>query len=497
MGTTGLFGMAPGQLDELQKLRRQEAERARLEQSTMGMTDAEKRMYSLGSRAGGVLFRGMGPERQEDPDIAQARSLQEAMMQAQRSEGFAQLDPLGQQERVFRAVAQKANELNNPQMAMQAAQRLAEISSTRSEARYNAQKRALELSKLGLEVGEKTQKLLKPDATKDTPWNELSWRDQASRSGAYVPAVVRVGGKEVAVSGQINKDGELVVSQASNPELAGQAFPANQYMSVEVAEKLKSVQEDTSPDDSFFQRKSKWLETFNKSEVQGWREEYRNYRRFSSGLNDALGGVFRQIERGEDPAQIIGTTGSFVQTFNNVFNTAKSTAGFLSDVLVGDNELSPNSASFVKEFGDSIRVPEGATPTEASRYKATVMRIVYMNARIQEPGARQLSDADIQRSMQSLGVNSASPQTLAATFFDNLQNASGQMNILLDSLEGLGEGVLTREETQKAVFGTDVDQTVFRLGDEFLQSIRGLAPESVLMGGAPSGDDEGFSIVRD
>lgn len=485
MGGMNLFGMGPGQLDELQRLRRQKMEADTLAQRTQGLSPARARAYGVGFRAGGGVGRALGLlDQQEDPDIAQARQLQSAMQEAQRTKGFSELDPLGQQELVFKNVARVANEINNPQLAMQAAERLSQITSQRGEARYNAQKRALELQKLGLDVGERTQKLLQEE---ETPWNELSWRDQASRSGAYVPAVVRVGGKEVAVSGQINKDGELVVSQASNPELAGQAFPANQYMSVEVAEKLKSVQEDTSPDDSFFQRKSKWLETFNKSEVQGWREEYRNYRRFSSGLNDALGGVFRQIERGEDPAQIIGTTGSFVQTFNNVFNTAKSTAGFLSDVLVGDNELSPNSASFVKEFGDSIRVPEGATPTEASRYKATVMRIVYMNARIQEPGARQLSDADIQRSMQSLGVNSASPQTLAATFFDNLQNASGQMNILLDSLEGLGEGVLTREETQKAVFGTNVDQTVFRLGDEFLQSIRGLAPESVLMGGTFSG----------
>jgi hypothetical protein len=302
----------------------------------------------------------------------------------------------------------------------------------------------------------------------------------------------------VAVSGQIDENGQLVVSEASSPQLAGQVFGPNQYMSTEVAKKLREVQDSTSLDDSFFQRKSAWLDSFNKSEVQEWREEYRNYRRFSTGLNDALGGVFRQIERGEDPAQIIGTTGSFVQTFNNVFNTAKSTAGFLSDVLVGDEKINPNSDSFVKQFGDAIQVPEGSTATEAARYRATVMRIVYMNARIQEPGARQLSDADIQRSMQSLGVNSATPQTLAATFFDNLQNASGQMNVLLDSLEGLGEGILDREETQKAVFGVNVDDKVFRISDDFLESISGLASREVLMGdqNEEPQDFTGFSIQR-
>ena len=496
MGGMNLFGMGPGQLDELQRLRRQKMEADTLAQRTQGLSPARARAYGVGFRAGGGVGRAMGLlDQQEDPDIAQARQLQSAMQEAQRTKGFSELDPLGQQELVFKNVARVANEINNPQLAMLAAERLSQITSQRGEARYNELMRALELQKLGLDVGERTQKLLQEE---ETPWNELSWRTQAARSGSFVPAVVRVDGKQVPVSGQIDENGQLVVSEASNPQLAGQVFSPSQYMSTEVAKKLREVQDSTSPNDSFFQRKAAWLGSFNKDETRSWREEYRNYRRFSSGLNDALGGLFRQIERGEDPAQIIGTTGSFVQTFNNVFNTAKSTAGFLSDVLVGDEKINPNSDSFVKKFEDAIQVPEGVVGTEASRYKATVMRIVYMNARIQEPGARQLSDADIQRSMQSLGVNSATPQTLAATFFDNLQNASVQMNVLLDSLEGLGEGILDREETQKAVFGVNVDDKVLRISDDFLESISGLASRGVLMGdqNQEPQDFTGFSIQR-
>jgi len=497
-GTGSLFGLTPEQLSELQRQRQMQERQQRIAGLTQGFsTPGQQAMARIGAQAGQATRGLLGFDQGEDPDIAQARQLQSAMQEAQRTKGFSELDPLGQQELVFKNVARVANEINNPQLAMQAAERLSQITSQRGEARYNAQKRALELQKLGLEVGEKTQKLL--GKKEDTPWNELSWRDQAARSGAFVPAVVRVDGQEVPVSGQIDQNGQLVVSEASNPQLAGQVFSPSQYMSTEVAKKLREVQDSTSPDDSFFQRKAAWLGSFNKDETRSWREEYRNYRRFSTGLNDALGGLFRQIERGEDPAQIIGTTGSFVQTFNNVFNTAKSTAGFLSDVLVGDEKINPNSDSFVKKFEDAIQVPEGVVGTEASRYKATVMRIVYMNARIQEPGARQLSDADIQRSMQSLGVNSATPQTLAATFFDNLQNASVQMNVLLDSLEGLGEGILDREETQKAVFGVNVDEKVFRISDDFLESISGLASRGVLMGdqNEEPQDFTGFSIERE
>jgi hypothetical protein len=495
-GTGSLFGLTPEQLSELQRQRQMQERQQRIAGLTQGFsTPGQQAMARIGAQAGQATRGLLGFDQGEDPDIAQARQLQSAMQEAQRTKGFSELDPLGQQELVFKNVARVANEINNPQLAMQAAERLSQITSQRSEARYNAQKRALELQKLGLDVGERTQKLLEE---KETPWNELSWRTQAARSGSFVPAVVRVDGQQVPVSGQVDENGQLVVSEASNPQLAGQVFSPSQYMSTEVAKKLREVQDSTSPNDSFFQRKSAWLGSFNKDETRSWREEYRNYRRFSAGLNDALGGVFRQIERGQDPAQIIGTTGSFVQTFNNVFNTAKSTAGFLSDVLVGDEKINPNSDSFVKKFEDAIQVPEGVVGTEASRYKATVMRIVYMNARIQEPGARQLSDADIQRSMQSLGVNSATPQTLAATFFDNLQNASGQMNVLLDSLEGLGEGVLDREETQKAVFGVNVDDKVLRISDDFLESISGLASRGVLMGdqNEEPQDFTGFSIQR-
>jgi hypothetical protein len=72
------------------------------------------------------------------------------------------------------------------------------------------------------------------------------------------------------------------------------------------------------------------------------------------------------------------------------------------------------------------------------------------------------------------------------------------MNVLLDSLEGLGEGILDREETQKAVFGVNVDEKVFRISDDFLESISGLASRGVLMGdqNEEPQDFTGFSIQR-
>jgi len=149
---SGLLGLSPNELTMLQQERNQQERQARIEQLSSGYgTSGQQAMARLGAQAGTAL-RAATLRGQEDPDIMQARSLQEAMLKAQRSEGFADLDPLGQQERIYRSVAQTANQLNNPQMALQAAQQLAQISSQRAEGLYKSRKRNLELEKLGLEV---------------------------------------------------------------------------------------------------------------------------------------------------------------------------------------------------------------------------------------------------------------------------------------------------------------------------------------------------------
>jgi hypothetical protein len=458
---SGLLGLSPNELTMLQRDRNQQERQARIEQLSSGYgTSGQQAMARLGAQAGTAL-RAATLRGQEDPDITQARSLQEAMLEAQRSEGFANLDPLGQQERIYRSIAQTANQLNNPQMALQAAQQLAQISSQRAEGLYNSRKRNLELEKLGLEVEE----MRDPGAAGDTPFSELSWRDKARRNGEVVAAMVRdQSGNLVPVSGMINEQGQLVASGMATPALQGQTFGAGQYMSTETAEKLALGQAEVGPESTRADRISAFRTSLGSGTADEERQQFLSHLAFSKGMQTAIQPLQELAAKGEDPGVAIGTTGGLVRFAGNLFSTMKS-ASSAFNVSVGrdtngdnvpDQFFSPNQLA--DEYGEFISIPESLQDNakQAAQYRAAVMQLVYTNARVLEPGARQLSDQDIRNSMTSLGVDAADPRTLVAVLMNNFQNASERVKNSVMSIQGIGEtlGVDSRD-AQLSVYGRD------------------------------------------
>lgn len=137
MGGMNLFGMGPGQLDELQRLRRQKMEADTLAQRTQGLSPARARAYGVGFRAGGGVGRALGLlDQQEDPDIAQARMMQEATQRITSAPGFDKLNAFEQREALLRGVAQTAASMGNTALASQALEGLTGAMTDR--AKYNA-----------------------------------------------------------------------------------------------------------------------------------------------------------------------------------------------------------------------------------------------------------------------------------------------------------------------------------------------------------------------
>ena len=458
---SGLLGLSPEELGMLQQQRNEAGRQARIEQLSSGYgTSGQQAMARLGAQLGTRLGAGMRGQ-QEDTDIAQARMMQEAMLKAQRSEGFSDLDPLGQQERIYRSVAQTANQMNNPQVALQAAQQLAQISAQRAEGLYNSRKRNLELKKLGLEVKEMEDH----DANEDTPFSELSWRDKARRNGEVVAAMVRdQSGNLVPVSGMINEQGQLVASGMATPALRGRSFGAGEYMSTETAKKLGVAKAEITPESSRAERIIAFRTSLGAGTADEERQQFLAHLAFSKGMQTAIQPLQELAAKNKDPGIAIGTTGDLVRFAGNLVSTMKS-ASSAFNISVGrdtngdgidDQFFSPNQLA--DEYGEFISVPESLKDNskQAAQYRAAVMQLVYTNARLMEPGSPRLSDQDIRNSMASLGVDTADPQTLVAVLMDNFRNTSERIKNPVMSIQGIGETLsVDSKDAQLSVYGRD------------------------------------------
>ena len=69
-----------------------------------------------------------------------------------------------------------------------------------------------------------------------------------------------------------------------------------------------------------------------------------------------------------------------------------------------------------------IEVPQSIANDERAiqRYKAAVVQMAYAKARANEPGARQLSDADFKNAIQQIGANAADPEALRQVLFGDI-----------------------------------------------------------------------------
>lgn len=133
---SGLLGLSPDELGMLQQQRNQAGRQARIEQLSSGYgTSGQQAMARLGAQLGTQLGAGMRGQ-QEDPDIMQARQMQEATQQLTESPEFKKLNPFEQREALLRTTAQTAARLGNTGLASQALEGLTGVMAQRAQ--YNS-----------------------------------------------------------------------------------------------------------------------------------------------------------------------------------------------------------------------------------------------------------------------------------------------------------------------------------------------------------------------
>jgi hypothetical protein len=133
---SGLLGLSPNELTTLQRERNQQERQARIEQLSSGYgTSGQQAMARLGAQAGTAL-RAATLRGQEDPDIMQARQIQDATKALSEDPEFKKLNPFEQREALLRTTAQAAARLGDTQLASQALEGLTGVMAQRAQ--YNS-----------------------------------------------------------------------------------------------------------------------------------------------------------------------------------------------------------------------------------------------------------------------------------------------------------------------------------------------------------------------
>ena len=71
-------------------------------------------------------------------------------------------------------------------------------------------------------------------------------------------------------------------------------------------------------------------------------------------------------------------------------------------------------------FGDLVPESLRNSGTQRAEYYATLTQLVYARARTNEPGARQLSDADFKNAMMGLAGTASDPETFRQVMMGNI-----------------------------------------------------------------------------
>jgi hypothetical protein len=164
------------------------------------------------------------------------------------------------------------------------------------------------------------------------------------------------------------------------------------------------------------------------------------------------------LKRGESPEAVIGSAGGFIRLADNVFRAAKGTvAGFKPNFKnEADGTIISGIDGAVEIFGNEIGLPEGLEENapEAAKYRSAIMQAVYVDARLAEPGARQLSDADIKNAMDRLGVNSGNPRAIFGTLLQNFDRRAEGTKTSIQTIRDVGEASgITADLAERTIFG--------------------------------------------
>lgn len=128
-------------------------------------------------------------------------------------------------------------------------------------------------------------------------------------------------------------------------------------------------------------------------------------------------------------------------------------------------ELALNTSHFDKylasqgvNFRDVLPPHIAPDSEEAAIFKGNMMRLAYLDARLQEPSNRGLSDADIQNALERIGAASPNPRVFARQWQARINELQGRMSRLGQEVVGFGD--VSRSEILDFVYSPELRDTV-------------------------------------
>jgi hypothetical protein len=187
---------------------------------------------------------------------------------------------------------------------------------------------------------------------------------------------------------------------------------------------------------------------------------------------ESVGEVITALDGLQGAEQVVGGAGTLVKGVDSLWRTFRGTAKNINLVMNVGGVKNPdgtytggsNKSVFDQEFLEkNIPVDEalGYTAEQAAKYRSAIMQAVYIDARLAEPGARQLSDADIKNAMDRLGVRTNNPASMMKTLMQNMARRTSGVRRKIQTIGEIGEAHgIKADHARNLIFGNNASANV-------------------------------------
>lgn len=188
-----------------------------------------------------------------------------------------------------------------------------------------------------------------------------------------------------------------------------------------------------------------------------------------TAIMNAVADMFIEMdESGKQPGEFLDGAGQITQFVTNVKTAAVNVGGTWrvqiakgteEEIRAGKGEAlfnGPDDKNLVEQYADMIELPEGMDKTgdAAAEYQSAIIQLAYAVARSNEPGARQLSDADFKHALNEIGAAAASPERLRRVILKNFARKTQLVRESINQKGEIAESVgLTAEEGMTRILG--------------------------------------------
>jgi len=156
-----------------------------------------------------------------------------------------------------------------------------------------------------------------------------------------------------------------------------------------------------------------------------------------------------------DSGKVAAFLDNAVRNVRGVASAAFNTQGASEDAKSGVRKRALEAANDPNNsIWDSVQLPERfrRTSSAAQNYRANIMELAYMAARLAEPSNRGLSDNDIKNALIRIGADTANPQVMMRRFSEMMADGASGVEDILDVWKYNFEGV-SPEEVELTIGG--------------------------------------------